>query len=64
MTAKELAEAIKKDKTVYYDGDKYRCVGYKLIKKNGIKEHYAGILDMKNERTVLWVKLNDIKEGV
>lgn len=63
MTQKELAEAINEDKIVYYEGSKYKCVGYKLIKRNGSKEYYAGILDMENKRTILWVGLNDLKEG-
>lgn len=60
MKQKEIAEAINDEKIVYYEGSEYKCVGYKVIKRNGTKEYYAGILDMKNGRTILWVGLNDI----
>lgn len=60
MTQKELAEAINEDKTVEYNGGKYKCIGYKVLKWHGKKEYFAGILDLKNERTILWVGINDI----
>lgn len=63
MTHSELSEAINQEKTVSYDGNDYLCVGYQLLRqKNGKKLYSAGLLDLKNQRTVIWVNLEKVKE--
>ena len=63
MTRSELSEAINQEKTVKYDGNDYICVGYQLLRKrNGKKLYSAGLLDLKNNRTILWVNLDKITE--
>ena len=63
MTRSELSEAINQEKTVKYDGNEYLCVGYQLIRqRNGKKLYSAGLLDLKNNRTILWVNLDKITE--
>ena len=63
MTRSELSEAINQEKTVKYDGNEYLCVGYQLIRqRNGKKLYSAGLLDLQNSRTILWVNLDKVKE--
>ena len=63
MTHSELSEAINHEKTVKYDGNDYLCVGYQLLRKrNGKKLYSAGLLDLSNNRTILWVSLDKITE--
>lgn len=61
MTREEVAKAIKEDQVVRYNGARYQVVGYKLIKNlKGEKEYYIGLLDLKNQRTYIWIGINDI----
>ena len=63
MTHSELSEAINQEKTVRYDGNDYICVGYQLLRqRNGKKLYSAGLLDLQNNRTILWVNLDKVKE--
>lgn len=63
MTRSELSEAINQEKTVRYDGKDYLCVGYQLLRqRNGKKLYSAGLLDLRNNRTILWVNLDKVKE--
>lgn len=56
-------EKINNRQTVSYDGNKYLCVGYQLLRqKNGKKLYSAGLLDLQNNRTILWVNLDKVKE--
>lgn len=61
MKRDELIKAINENKVVRYDGARYQVVGYKLIKNlRGEKEHFIGLLDLKNQRTYIWVGINDV----
>lgn len=61
MTQKELAEAINESKIITYDGAPYKCIGYQMMRKpNGTKLYSAGLLDMRNERTTVWVDMRKI----
>ena len=55
MTAKEIGNAINENKIVTYDGMKCQVCGYQVLKRNGEKQYSAGLLDLKNNRTVYWV---------
>lgn len=60
MTREQLAQAINSNAECEYDGAKYQCIGYKLLKlPNREKEYSAGILD-KNGRTILWVDIDKV----
>lgn len=60
MKLNEVASAINEDRLVLYNAATYKVVGYKLIKMNCVKEYSIGLLDIKNMRTLIWVKLSDI----
>lgn len=56
-------EKINNRQTVSYDGNDYLCVGYQLLRhRNGKKLYSAGLLDLSNNRTIIWVNLDKIKE--
>lgn len=58
MTQKQLAKAINEQTEITYNGSPYRCVGYQMmLKPDGIKTYSAGLLDLRNERTVVWVDM-------
>ena len=64
MTPKELAEKINNNETVIYDGGLYRYVGYQVLKqRDGSKLYSVGLLDLKNERTIIWVLMNWTKDA-
>lgn len=55
-------EKINNRQTVKYDGKDYLCVGYQLLRqRNGKKLYSAGLLDLKNDRTIIWVNLEKVK---
>ena len=61
MTVKELSEAINEGRIITYDGAPYKCIGYQMLRKSdGAKLYSAGLLDMRNERTVVWVDMRKI----
>ena len=60
MKLNEVSEAINTDKVVRFSNGDYQVIGYKVMKTHGKKEHYLAILDLRNQRTILWVGLNDI----
>ena len=60
MKLNEVSEAINNDKVVRFSNGDYQIVGYKVMKIRGKKEHFLAILDLRNQRTILWVGLNDI----
>lgn len=62
MTVKDIGNAINENKTVTYDGMECQVCGYQVLKLNGKKMHSAGLLDLKNKKTVYWVDINKIKE--
>lgn len=60
MTREQLAQAISCNAECEYDGAKYQCIGYQLLKlPNRDKEYSAGILD-KNRKTILWVDIEKV----
>lgn len=60
MQLKEVASAINEDRLITYGKGTYIVVGYKLLKRQGVKEYSVGLIDTNNMRTLLWVKLSDI----
>lgn len=62
MTQKQLAKAINEQTEIIYNGSPYRCIGYQMMRKpNGTKSYSAGLLDLRNERTVVWVDMEKIE---
>ncbi|MCM1364640.1 MAG: hypothetical protein NC122_04990 [Faecalibacterium sp.] len=61
MTQKQLAEAINENREITYNGSPYRFIGYQMMRNpNGTKAYSAGLLDLSNERTVVWVDMNKL----
>ena len=60
MNHKEISNAINEGQTVKYENGEYKIIGYKVLKLSNQKEYFAGLLDLKNNRTILWVGINDI----
>ncbi|MCM1545142.1 MAG: hypothetical protein NC110_07585, partial [Ruminococcus sp.] len=62
MTQKQLAEAINENREITYNGAPYRFIGYQMMRKSdGTKTYSAGLLDLRNERTVVWVEMNKLQ---
>lgn len=60
MTREQLAQAISCNAECEFEGAKYQCIGYQLLKlPNRDKEYSAGILD-KNRKTILWVDIEKV----